>query len=127
MSTSTYLVFLEERATDVTVERVGEVVLQVLETRLENLVLLGVVDAHDEQRDEPGERVLVHRVDVGQVGDAEEEDGAVDGDRLVAEASLVDFLLSLLSDRLQRKQTQTMAHAHSYHTVSWSCNAICFR
>ena len=102
-------------------------VLQVLETRLENLVLLGVVDAHDEQRDEPGERVLVHRVDVGQVGDAEEEDGAVDGDRLVAEASLVDFLLSLLSDRLQRKQTQTMAHAHSYHTVSWSCNAICFR
>ena len=97
---STHLVLLEERATHVAVERVGEVVLEVLEARVEVVALLRVVDAHDEERDEPGERVLVHGVDVGQVGDREKEDGRVDGDRFVAHARRVDLLLRLLRNRL---------------------------
>ena len=55
------------------------------------------MNGHDVEVDEPGERVLVHGVDVGQVGDAEEEDGRVLGDGAVALACLVDLLLRLLS------------------------------
>ena len=96
-----YLVLLEEGAADVAVERVSEVVLQILESLFQIFALLSVVDAHDEEGDEPGERVLVHGVDVGEVGDGEEEDGGVDGDRFVAHSSRVDLLFSLLSDCLQ--------------------------
>ena len=79
----TYLILLKEGAADVAVKRVREVVVEVLQTRLKDLRLLGVLDREDEQVDEPGERVLVHGLNVGQIGNAEEQDGAVDGDRLV--------------------------------------------
>ena len=59
---------------------------------------LGVGRAREEDGDEPLERVLVHRVDDGEVGDAEEEDLRVDGDRDVEAARLVDVLLRLLGD-----------------------------
>ena len=36
--------------------------------------LLGGVDGIDEEVDEPGERVLVHGLDVGQVCDGKEQD-----------------------------------------------------
>ena len=45
------------------------------------------------QVDEPGEGVLVHGLNVGQVRDAEEEDGGVDSHRLVAVSCLVNQFL----------------------------------
>ena len=68
----------------------------------------------DVQVDEPDERVLVHGLDVRQVGDAEEQDGRVDGDRSVAVARRVDLGLGarrhlllrrdVLRQRLRRRQ-----------------------
>ena len=51
--------------------------------------LLAPVDARHKQVDEPHEAVLVHRLYVGQVRDAEEEDLARVGDRRVAPADLL--------------------------------------
>jgi len=53
----------------------------------------------EEDADEPLERVLVHRVDVGQIGHAEEEDLSVDGDWDVLTASGVNVTLCLLGDQ----------------------------
>ena len=68
----------------------------------------------DVQVDEPDERVLVHGLDVRQVGDAEEQDGRMDGDRSVAVARRVDLGLGarrhlllrrdVLRQRLRRRQ-----------------------
>ena len=71
--------------------------------------LLGLCDAVEKDADEPLERVLVHRVDVGQVRDAEEENLRVDGDRNVLAARNVDISLGLLRDlhlRLSINRTQ---------------------
>ena len=58
---------------------------------------LRLVDGVAEEVDVPGQRVLVHRVDVGQVGDAEEQDdAAVDRYGRVGHTGVVDFDLSLL-------------------------------
>ena len=73
--------------------------------------LVGVRNAVEEDADEPLERVLVHRVDVGQIGDAEEEDLSVDGDWNVLTARYVDIPLSLLGDlhlRLPYRQFFTL-------------------
>lgn len=67
---------------------------------VEDVALVGVVDGHDEEVDEPGEGVLVHGLYVGQVGDGEEEDGRVHGDGRVAHARLVDLHLRHLGHRL---------------------------
>ena len=56
------------------------------------------MDAHNEEVDKPGERVLVHRVDVGQVSDGEEQDTRMLGDRTVTHPGRLDLLLRLLSD-----------------------------
>lgn len=50
-------------------------IFEVLQADGDVLRLLSAVNGHDEEVDEPGERVLVHGVDVGQVSDGEEEDG----------------------------------------------------
>ena len=89
------LVLLEQRAANVAVERVGEVLAQVLQPLGQVLALLRVVDGQYEQVDEPHERVLVHGLDVGQIGDAEEQNGRVDGDGPVAQARLVYLVLGL--------------------------------
>ena len=75
-------------------------VLEVAEARGQVVRLLGVVNGHDEEVDEPGEGVLVHGVNVGQVGDGEEQDGGVDCDGRVARSRRVQLLLGLLSDGL---------------------------
>lgn len=64
-----YLVLLKEGATDVAVEGVGEVVTQTVQSVCQLVGLLCVVDGEDEQIDEPGQRVLVHWVDVCEVRD----------------------------------------------------------
>ena len=61
---------------------------------------LRVGDRADEEVDEPVERVLVHRVDVGEQRDAEVEQRRAVRDGLVAVARLVDLDLGLLGDLL---------------------------
>ena len=50
--------------------------------------------------DVPSERVLVHRINVGQIGDAEEEGAAVYGNRPVADSRLVYLPLCSRGHRL---------------------------
>ena len=61
--------------------------------------LLGVVDAVEEDGDEPLEGVLVHGVNVGQVSGAEEEDLRAHSHWDVAAAGGVNVLLCLLCRR----------------------------
>ena len=56
------------------------------------------LDGDVEEVHEPGERVLVHGVDVGQVRDGEEEDRAVGSHGLVPGTRLLYLALRLLSN-----------------------------
>jgi hypothetical protein len=100
MAAAHELVLLEERAADVAVEKVLEVGVEVLHAVLEVGRGLRVGDGADEEVDEPIERVLVHRVDVGEEGDAEEEERGAVRHGLVAVARLVDLDLGLVGDLL---------------------------
>ena len=91
-SQTTYLILLKERSAHIAIQRIGKVILQIGQSRVEHLTLLGIIDRHDKEGNEPGERVLVHGVNVREVSDAEEEDGRVDGDWLVAHTRLIDLL-----------------------------------
>mmetsp|Transcript_55338 Transcript_55338/g.132540 ORF Transcript_55338/g.132540 Transcript_55338/m.132540 type:complete len:392 (-) Transcript_55338:2752-3927(-) len=84
------LVRLEERAADVHVERVREVVVEAGEAHGHLVALLAVVDGLHEEVGEPRHRVLVHGVDLAHVGHAEEEQRAAEGDGPVLVARLVD-------------------------------------
>ena len=55
-----------------------------------------VLDGHDEEVDKPGEGVLVHGVDVGQVCQGEEEDGGVACNGAVTHAGRLNLLLCFL-------------------------------
>ena len=90
------LVLLEERAAHVAVQAVGEVVVDVEDTLRDVVRPFGVGDAAEEDADEPLEGVLVHGVDGGHVGHAEEEDLGVDGHRDVLTAGHVNVFLCLL-------------------------------
>ena len=74
--------------------------LQVLQPPLNHLGLQAVRDGQQVEVDEPLQRVLVHRVDVGQVGEAEEERGRVGGHWFVLEARRIDLLRRLQADQL---------------------------
>ena len=98
---------LEEGPADVVVERVGEVLVEDDDARLDVirrerrarllvfhlLRLVSLFDPSDEQRNEPRQRVLVHWVDDCEVGDAEEENRGARGDRPVLFPCLVDVPL----------------------------------
>ena len=71
-----------------------------MEKRCEHVPSSPVVDGVDVEVDKPHQRVLVHGVDVGQVGDAEEEHAGVLGDGTVARTRLIQLLLCLLSNLL---------------------------
>jgi len=76
------------------------VVVQVVQALLQIFRLLRVLDRETEQVDEPHEGVLVHGLNVGQIGDREEQDGRVDRDRFVPHTSFIDLYFRLLSNRL---------------------------
>ena len=78
-------------------------VVETIESFLQVVGFLSVVDREDEEVDEPCEGVLVHRLYVGQVRDREEQDRRVDGDRFVSHTGIVNFLGSLISNRLQER------------------------
>lgn len=68
------------------------------------------MDGHDVEVEEPGQRILVHGVYVGQICDGEEEDGRVLRYGSVALARLVDLLLRLLRDLHQENRTFDSIH-----------------
>ena len=70
-------------------------------------------DAIEKDGNEPFERVLVHRVDVGEIGDAEEQDLSVDSHWNILTSGDVDISLGLLRDhhfRLSNKQQFQSSH-----------------
>ena len=74
--------------------------------------LFGVRNAVEEDTNEPLERVLVHRIDVGQIGDTEEQDLCVDGDWDVLTPSYVDVSLCLLCDYHLRLSSIQQGQSH---------------
>ena len=62
--------------------------------------LLGVVNGANEEVDVPSEGVLVHGLNVGQVGNAEKQDGGVDSNGRVPHTGVINLLLSLFSNGL---------------------------
>lgn len=65
---------------------------------------LRVLKGFAEEVDEPAQRILVHGVNVGQIGDAEEKNGCMLGDGSIALSGLSDPDLCLLRN-LERMQT----------------------
>lgn len=76
-----------------------EVCFELLQAGRDVSALLAPVDARNEQVYEPGEAVLVHRFDVGQVRDAEEENLTGVSDRGVTSANLQSSWQGLGTDR----------------------------
>ena len=72
---------LEDRTADVRVEKVRNKLVEVDDADVDILRLRRLLDAVHKERFEPCKRVLVHRIDHAQIGNAEEEDRATDGDR----------------------------------------------
>lgn len=68
------------------------------------------MNRHDVEVDKPGQRVLVHGVNVGEVSDGEEENGGVFGDGTVAHTTRVNLLLGLLCNLGKAKKR----FIHSY-------------
>lgn len=71
---------------------------------------LPVMNRHDVEVDKPGQWVLVHGVNVGEVSDGEEENGGVFGDGTVAHTTRVNLLLGLLCNLGKAKKR----FIHSY-------------
>lgn len=74
--------------------------MEVVQTRLQVLRLFGVVNGQDKEVDEPGQRVLVHGLNVRQVCDGEEQNGGMDSNWSVTHSSCVNLLLSFFSNGL---------------------------
>lgn len=74
-----------------------------------NSLSLPVMNGADEEADKPAEGVLVHGVDVGQVGDAEEEHGRVLRHGPVRLPRLRDLQLRLLCDLHASTRGETAA------------------
>ena len=70
------------------------------EPGLEVFRFLCIVDGVNKEIHEPGERVLVHGLNVGQVSDGEEQNGGVDCDRFVTKTCLVNLDLCCLCNCL---------------------------
>ena len=68
-----------------------------------------VLNWHDVEVDKPGEGVLVHGVNVGEVSDREEEDWGVFGDGTVAHTTCVNLLLCLLCN-LSKGKIKSIHH-----------------
>ena len=64
----------------------------------------------------PGQRVLIHRIDVRQVGDGEEQDRRMLGDRTIALARFIDLLLGLFGNLKQadNMNNKIYLNAHAY-------------
>lgn len=76
------------------------IIKKLLEAFSDIFGLGAVLDGLSEEVDVVGERVLVHGVDIGKVGDAEEEVGGLLGHGLILASREIDLLFGLLGDLL---------------------------
>ena len=79
-----HLILLKQGTAHITIQRICEVIFQVLQSFVNIFSFLCVINAEHKQHDEPVERILVHGVNVSQISNREEQDGGVDGDGFVA-------------------------------------------
>lgn len=91
---------LKQGSADILINAVREVIHQNLQSLIQLICLLASFDGLDVQVDEPVERILVHGVDVGEFGTAEEQNGGMFGHGDVHHAGIVDFLLGA-TERLE--------------------------
>eukprot|EP00982_Pelagococcus_subviridis_P000488 3917-Pelagococcus_subviridis.AAC.3 len=89
------------RPAHVPVQREKEVGLDVLEPGAHVLGSGRGGDGRDEQPDEPPQRVLIHRLDVGEFADGEKQHRGVLSRGFVAPSRGVDLALGLVRDRLR--------------------------
>mmetsp|Transcript_46187 Transcript_46187/g.61140 ORF Transcript_46187/g.61140 Transcript_46187/m.61140 type:complete len:230 (-) Transcript_46187:1809-2498(-) len=86
-------ILLKQRDTGLTEKKVKELCVEEAQALFENVTLFGLADRTFEELDEEGQRILIHRINVGQVLDREEETSSLEGDGLVTSARIVDLLL----------------------------------
>lgn len=67
---------------------------------LKKVTFLRIINGRYEEVDEPAQRILVHRLDVGQVSDRKKQNGRVNSNGGVAQACLIDLPLRGLGDGL---------------------------
>ena len=104
MNNISYLIFLKQRSANITIQGVCKVMIQVVQSLLQVLRFLCIVYRQAKQIDKPHEGVLVHRLNVCQVGNRKEENGGVDSDRLVSHTGCVNLFLCLFSNSLGKKK-----------------------
>ena len=80
---------------------------------MQHVALVRGLDRQDVEIDEPGERVLVHRVDVGQIRDGVVQGRAVTSDRPVTLTEGLDFRLGffcrlLLAKDIRREELRAV-------------------
>ena len=94
------LVLLKEGPANVQIEEVSEVVRQDFEPLVQIFTLFTVRNGSDEQGHKPSKGVLVHRINVRQVCDAEEKNRAMLCDGLVTLSCLINLGLCLVGNLL---------------------------
>lgn len=88
---------LEERTADVFIETVGEVVIDVDQSFLQDVAGHAVFDAEHEQANKPLQSILIHWIDEREVYDAKEEQRCPACDWPVPLSGLIDLLFSDLT------------------------------
>lgn len=63
-----------------------------------------VLDAHDEEVNKPGQRVLIHGINVGQVSDGEEQNGWMPCNWSISNTRRLNLFLSFLSNLIINKR-----------------------
>jgi len=88
-----------------------------LQRRRINTVGLPLLNGNNVEIDEPRQRVLIHRVDVWQVGDREEENARVLSNGTISLTRLLDLFLRLLSNLSspQQQVSVTQCPKHGKH------------
>ena len=94
------LVFFEEGSADVGVERIEEIIFEVFESEGEVGWFFRFGDGHSEEIDVVGQWVLVHGIDIAQIGDGKEEARSLLTDGFVLLSCGVDVLFSYAGDFL---------------------------
>ena len=94
-------------------------IVQISKSSLQIIRLVAVLDGGNEEVDEPGEGVLVHWLDIGQLRETKEEDGGVLRYGFVPASRRVDLLLSgcgdyLLLGDLLRQDFRGRQHLNDY-------------
>ena len=90
---------------------------------LDSNLSLPLLNGQNVEIDKPGQRVLVHGVDVRQIGDWEEQDGGMLSDGTVTHTGCINFLLCLLCNLEEQssKIVRSTWYTNKNSTVIWQC------